>query len=432
MTTSLPARTSPGPDPLTAAGRRPLSVFLSHYRGDAGVLAALQRELRFRGVHAWRDATNLEYGSDFEVALRRAIREEVSAFIAYVTPQFLTRPVIWGIEVPEALERHRRDARFQIIPVFRGVTPAQLTRRCAEVGLDDLGRFHGEVLPARASAARRANALKTVARKTLRAGLTQRLGGAPDYVPRLLLRAQAYAAGEAGVDLDLDWTEPFAPGCPTPEEWEGDLLPALRDLRDAVGATSPRRRLHVEVQARLPAAIALGETFSSTAKYALDFGGANGAWSTDAPRRPAPVLERRDLAAAGTDRRTALVEVSIARRVGRTVAAHAAGLDVADAPGRAVRLEAVGGAGPRAVEDGSWAVSAAWEVGECLRELHDGDGVRHVHLYVAAPAEWCVLLGHTLNAVGRITVHQWHPATGEYVRACTLGATGTPGVAGVP
>jgi hypothetical protein len=79
------------------------------------------------------------------------------------------------------------------------------------------------------------------------------------------------------------------------------------------------------------------------------------------------------------------------------------------------------------VQDAEWAISAAWEVGDCLRALHDEEGVRHFHLYVAAPAEWCVLLGHTLNAVGKITVHQWHSTTAQYVKACTLGAVGANG-----
>jgi SMODS-associated and fused to various effectors sensor domain/TIR domain len=403
-------------------GRRPVSAFLSHWRGNAPEIAALQLELRLRGVHVWRDVDSLEFGQPFEPAIRSAVADDVSAFVAYVTPDFLARPIIWDVEVPAALARLHRDPDFLIIPLFCGVSPAALTARCAELSLLDLSRFNGVELAPRGSRAKRAAALKTVARRTLRAGLHQRLTADAAYVPRLLLRAQEHTPDEPGVDLDLDWAAPFADGCPAPAVWQHDLLPALRDIRDTLSALS-RRRLHVQVQARLSAPIALGEVFSATAKYTLTFSGANGAWSTDATRRAVPVLAQTAIAAPGRDRTTALVEVSISRAVGRSVGAHATGLG-ADAPGRAVRLEPVAGAGQRSVEDADWALSAAWEVGECLRALHDTHGIRHIHLYVAAPAEWCVLLGHTLNAVGRITVHQWHPTLGDYVRACTLGATG--------
>jgi hypothetical protein len=226
------------------------------------------------------------------------------------------------------------------------------------------------------------------------------------------------------VDLDLDWTAPFSDGCPTSDEWDGELLPALYDLRETLSGLS-RRHLHVEVQSRLSAPLALGEVFSATNKYTLTFSGANGAGSTATPRRDASVLVRRDIAAPGHDRSVALVEVSLARAVGLSVASHAGSLGT-ELPGRAVRFEPAGGPSTTAVEDESWAVSAAWEVGHSLRAMCD-DGVQHFHLYVAAPAEWCVLLGHTLNAVGKITVHQWHPKAGGYVRACTLGAVSAPG-----
>lgn len=395
------------------------------------MIASLQRVLQFRGLHAWRDVDDLEIGQAFEDAIRRALRTEVSAFIAYVTPEFLTRDIIWRVEVPEALERVGRDPDFLIIPLFCGVEPEELTAVCAHHGLRDLSAFNGHKIPPSARRKTRDAELRRVAQRTLRAGLRPRLTAHPSYVPRLLLRAQPHAPGEHGVDLDLDWTAPFTTGCPSPEEWAAELLPALYDVRDALSALS-RRHLHIEVQSRLSAPLALGEVFSATAKYTLTFGGTNGAWSTAAPRRGAPVLVRRDLAAPGQDRSVALVEVSVARAVGRSVAGHAGGV-AGDAPGRAVRLEPTGGPGNTAVEDASWAVSAAWEVGDCLRTMHD-EGVQHFHLYVAAPAEWCVLLGHTLNAVGRITVHQWHPTAGGYVQACTLGAVGAPRarVAGAP
>lgn len=409
-----PARSTP-------RQRRPPRFFLSHWRGNAADVTALQRALQFRGLHAWRDTDHLELGEPFEGAIRQAIREEVSAFIALVTPTFLTRPVIWNVEVPEALARRQRDPEFLIIPLFCGVTPLELTATCTHHGLSDLSAFNGHTVASGAAKKVRNAELRRVAQRTLRAGLRPRFVADPAYVPRLLLRAQPHSVGDQGVDLDLDWTAPFAAGCPSATEWRNELMPALHDMRAILDEFS-RRHAHVHVQARLSAPLALGEVLSATAKYTLTFDGANGAWSTAAPRRPEPVLVRHDLAPPGTDTTVALVEVAIARDLSQAVVTHAA--DLTDRPGHSIRLTPAAGASQQAVVDASWAMSAAWEVGECLRTLHDQHGVRHVHLYVAAPAEWCVLLGHTLNAVGKITVHQRHPTSGSYVRACTLGAVG--------
>lgn len=339
-------------------------------------------------------------------------------------PEFLSRDIIWRVEVPEAIARFQREPNFPIIPLFCGVEPSELTAVCARHGLADLSGFNGHKVPRGARRKRRDTELRRVALLTLRAGLRPLFATDPDYVPRLLLRSQTYTPGEPGVDLDLDWTAPFSAGCPSREEWDTELLPALYDLRDVLGWLS-RRVLHVVVQSRLSAPLALGEVFSATNKYSLTFGGMNGAWSTAARRRDTPVLVRRDLPAPGRERSVALVEVSVARAVGLSVARNAGSLVDDESPGRALRFEPVGGPSTTAVKDASWAISAAWEVGDCLRALHD-EGVQHFHLYVAAPAEWCVLLGHTLNAVGMITVHQRHPTDGGYVRACTLGAAGTP------
>ncbi len=385
-------------------------------------MGALQRALRFRGLHAWRDVDDLELGNKFREALRIAISDEVSAFIALVTPKFLTRDVIWDVEVPEALARVQRQPDFLIIPLFCGVSPSELSAECTRRGLADLSAFNGYELRPDASVVPPAQ-LRLVAQRSLRAGLRHRFERSPDSVARLLLRSQSFASTMGGVDLDLDWSAAFASGCPSPEQWNQELMPALFDLRDVLGAL-PQRRLHVQVQSHLSAPLAFGEVFSATAKYLLTLEGSNGSWSTDAPRSKTPVLNRREIAARGSLGSSAVVEVSISRDVGNAVSTHAARLETGF--NRAVRFEPAGGPSNAAVSDATWAITAAWEVGQCLRALHDEDGIRHFHLYVAAPAEWCALLGHTLNAVGRITVHQWHRENAEYVQACTLGAAGAP------
>jgi hypothetical protein len=399
--------------------RQTLATFLSHYRGNADVVADLQRQLRLRGIVAWRDVTNLDYGQEAFEAIRHAIREEVDGFVALVTPSYLTRPVVWEIEIPEALERKRRETDFQIIPLFCGVTPAELTARCTELGLDDISKFNGDFLR-RVSRPKRTATLKAIARKALRAALHLRARNNAEYEPRLLLRTEAQSPPDTGVDLDLDWSEEFRSGCPPVKVWDDDLKPALRDVRDELSLLPTSRSVIVSASARLSAAVALGEALSSVAKFELRLVGANGEWSTAASRRTTRLLTLQPLPATG-DSRVAIVEVSVSRAIGKFVTPHATTLP--DSAGHVWRLEPTTGVSRNAIQDESAAITMAWEVGDFLRRLHDEDGVRRIHLYVAAPAEWCVLLGHTLNAVGQVVVYQLDSITGEYARACALGAT---------
>jgi hypothetical protein len=403
-----------GPD-----SRRTLAIFLSHWRGNATVVAALQRELRLRGIAAWRDVTDLDYGKDSAEAIRHAIRHDVDGLVALVTPEYLTRPVVWDIEIPEALARKRSDSEFQIIPLFCGVKPAQLTAHCNDRGIEDLAKFNGDFLR-RVSEEKRAVALKAIARKSLRAALRLRARNTAEYEARLLLRTEAQAPPTFGVDLDLDWSQEFTSGCPPERVWNADLQPALRDVRDELSLLGISRQVVISASARLSAAVALGEALSSVAKFDLQLVGANGEWSTTAKRGTGRLLSHQQLAATG-DPHVAIVEVAVSRAIGTSVAAHAA--TIASPAGHVWRLEPLTGVSRNAIQDESAAITIAWEVGDFLRRLHDVEGVRRVHLYVAAPAEWCVLLGHTLNAVGQVVVYQLDTVTGEYARACALGAS---------
>ena len=127
---------------------RPVTAFLSYARDNEKYVATLQRELHLRGVRTWRDVTSLWIGALTPTEIGAAIRTESDAFIAYVTPEFLRSDFIWDIEIPEAVSRHQQDHRFGIIPLFDGVSPAELRERCAAAGQADLSQFK---LPSRTS-----------------------------------------------------------------------------------------------------------------------------------------------------------------------------------------------------------------------------------------------------------------------------------------
>jgi hypothetical protein len=403
---------------------RPATAFLSYARKDADEVERLQCELKLRGVRAWRDVTDLALGGYSAEEIARAIADESDALLLYLTPRCLASRFIWDIEVPTALRRREQDRDYGIVPIFRGVDTRELDRFCAGRGCPPLTDFNGAFIPERGveeSEATIGAALAAVARRALAATLRLRLrrvGADRTYTPRLCLRTFPYTPAVDSLDLDLDWLPYFADRTPSADEWRRALLPALRDVKDALSAAGTGRTLHLIVQARLPVALALGAAFPASAHFTLVVEGRHGAWSTAATDAAGQPLRRASYGGDG-DARVALVETAISRKTARAVTESLPSLNLSF--GHHLQFTPPEGPGDEAVKDGVQALAMARQIGRELKRLRDEEGVRHVHLFAACPAALAVLLGHQFNAATAITVYHTD-AAGLYVPACTLNA----------
>jgi hypothetical protein len=398
---------------LDASGA-PVTAFLSYCRANQGRVKALQRELRLRGVRGWRDVTNLRAGVPAPETIIAAIRSGSDAFVAYVTPEFLTSDFIWRVEIPAAVARHEADPLYAIIPVFDGVTPAQLTARCAAVGQIDLSEFNGGFAEARRGSRRAA--LKGIARATLEAVIGIRFADDRSRSVHVAFRTGAFRSSLPGPDLDIDWTEEFVSPCPPEDVWRRDLLPALRDVREVVALNVPSRKVTAEVYARLSPALAFGHALSSVARLELLLRDGDEDWSTSRGRPARELLRARVLAMSG-DRSIGVVEVAISR----DTSFHATEIlrDSGTGAGRRIHLQpADGGPSNEAIASADDAADMARQVATLLRSLHD-EGVKEIHLFIAAPPAWAAILGHVLSAVGEVIVYQWDSPSG-YQRGCTV------------
>jgi hypothetical protein len=59
------------------------------------------------------------------------------------------------------------------------------------------------------------------------------------------------------------------------------------------------------------------------------------------------------------------------------------------------------------VKDAAHARAMAIQVGQVCQELCGSYQIKHIHLFVAAPIELAVLVGHQLNALCPITVYEF-------------------------
>ena len=67
--------------------KRPLKVFISHAHSDADAVHALYERLTAEGVDAWLDKEKLLPGQDWELEIRKAVRE-ADVVIVCLSKQF--------------------------------------------------------------------------------------------------------------------------------------------------------------------------------------------------------------------------------------------------------------------------------------------------------------------------------------------------------
>jgi len=403
---------------------RPATAFLSYKREDAEQVRSLQQHLKARGVRAWRDITDIMLGGFTEHEIVQAIKQESDAFVIYITPECLQSGFIWEVEVPAALQRWEQDHAFNIIPILQGVTFAQIQQNSVARGYRSLAQFNAVLLPDPVLDKEQFNKeMRKIAERILKATYALRLrrvGADRRYEPCINFHTFAYEPPAISLDLDLDWTEFFEgkDEVPTGDEWEDILLPALDDVKNMLSAKTPSRQLHIYLNARLPAAIALGAALPATAHLALLLHGNHGTWSTTGtPNDPTP-LRLLPFSDKG-DAHAALVEIAISRNTAPGIAQSLPSLGLSFK--HRIRFE------PKdeppnsdAVKDASHDLAMARQIGKELRDLCDNKGISHLHLFAALPMELAAMVGHQLNAVCAVTLYYYRNSEKLYVPVCTL------------
>jgi hypothetical protein len=408
---------------------RPATTFLSYARQDAGEVKYLQQQLNVRGVRAWRDVTDLPLGGANEGEIIHAIEQVADAFVIYITPQTLASHFIWNIEIPAALHRWEQDHAFNMVPILRGVTFDELEQHCATHGLRSLKEFNSVPLPERASGATEEefnSQLRLLARRILEATLNLRLrrvGADRDrkYEPYLYLHTYKYEPPGDSLDLDLDWAGlfPSKDELPAEKDWDEILLPALNDVKNVLSTKIPSRRVHMFVQAHLPAAFALGFVFPASSHFTLFLEGRHGTWSTEGAASISEQLHYLSFKSSGDDH-VAVMEIAIARDTAQAVTQNLLSMGLSYK--QRIRFDLPGGTDYiTGVKDAAQALAMSHQVGREFRRLFDKEDVTRVHLFAAVPAALAVMIGHQINAMGAITLYHYLEKDKRYVPVCTLG-----------
>ncbi len=94
--------------------------FVSYRRTRLGEVAELVASLKERGLPTWQDIEDLRT-EPTEAEIRNVLAsDDIANVLLWVTPDVGQSPMITRVEVPCAVERHKRQDGFFILPVAAG------------------------------------------------------------------------------------------------------------------------------------------------------------------------------------------------------------------------------------------------------------------------------------------------------------------------
>ena len=167
----------------------------------------------------WLDINNLA-SEPTEAAIRTALNDDnTSGAILWLTPDVKDSPVIRDIEVPEAVQRRRRDPTFWLIVILAdGLDYADVTTIFARtLGGEDLSVWNLTKVTAPCATPSDVRSVAVSALKN-RIEAVAKLSESPQTTYVGVHAKGTMIRGNEDV-LTLDWTGYFADGVPRPEAW---------------------------------------------------------------------------------------------------------------------------------------------------------------------------------------------------------------------
>jgi hypothetical protein len=396
--------------------------FVSYRRSRATEAKLLVLALHDVGVPTWQDITNLD-AEPTEDELCRVLDDPSTAnALLWITPEVVDSAVIRKVEIPRMMVRRRADDGFFIQPVAAGGLDYESAGRIGSehLGVDDLTTWNlAKVDADPIEAADAAHIAELVLRRRLK-GIDQRLG--PDDPVRVTVHTRAVPPIVAGTALAVDWSARFDGRVTSAETWDDRLLPAMRIVAATLRELAPGRLTEASGLLSLPAAVALGAAFLAPAGVALAWrqpsvGRPDQIWSLDVEREQATI--EIDEISGDTNSQDMAVLVSINHDVEEALKQSEP--EVPRFRGH-VRLRGPGGQPADLVTPGEAADAARQlvdAIGAAARRYRD---IRRIHLFIAAPAGFAVLVGQLLNGLGAVQTYEHVPndAVGAYRRAALL------------
>ena len=387
-------------------GRTLEEFFLCHSSTDAPEIRVLAEELRLRGVVPWVDKNGgFQVGDENAGEAERAIDEDCFGLLFYATPEAFSSDFIRQVEVPRALRRKDDDPSFALFAVPRRMGFAELSRRSIEIFGVDLAAYSSRALEmmdggiGEALREQLCVVADEVLDKVLALAVETDLGGAL----RMQFSTREFLADEEGDVLRLDAVELLEEATDPPRAWaqvHGGLLSVKRRVSRHLG----RPRLRVHGSKHLTAAFLLGFVFPSTV-CEIDIRTKVGYRSTDhEPTGKDLMVSRVSNGTVGTG--ALYVEISTGDKIVRDgVRRHVSRTGVS--PLKYLRFMPGPQLGAATHMTNADARSIANQVRRELSRAISDYGISEIHVFAAVPQALATMLGHSMNAMPPIQLHEY-------------------------
>ena len=388
-------------------------LFLSHQHEATPEIAELATELRVRGIVPWVDKQRggFRIARESRSEARRVIREDCFGLLFYATEQAFESGFIRDVEIDEAKQAREADPSYLLFAFARELGFRELRELSEEAFAIDLAAYHGVAVgkkdvPAAVLRAKHVEVARLVLDEVLARSVRS---GQPSVSLQISTRDRF--PDEADDALRIDATHLFRDRIDDRDAW-ARLLAGLRDIKDRLTRTGARPRLYVHGSKHLTAAFMIGRVF---APFELDIRQTPARiWRTDAPAPSwaTPLMAAFD---AGADDARRLF-VGVASR-NKDVAA---GMDAFIKNRRTAppaRLILAPREGPLDVDNELCRAMARQTYAE-IEAAMQRRRVTSIHLFVAAPQAFMVMLGREFKGMPPVHLHEW---TGEkYEVSCVL------------
>lgn len=374
-----------------------LPVFLSYRRAPWQTeVLKLSAALKRYGLRTVVDVSDPEIVSgqyQFD-ALRRTIRDECSGLVLYASREVSESSTIWHVEIPAGLEA--LDQRtYMFMPVFRDVSPDEFRelpphgRRIAALG------GHVMLVGPTPDDALLLQQHQECAIEVLKCKLAQEISEQAS----VSLRTRQGGVSVGRTDLVLDWTADFDAGFQVGRPAE-NVWSALQSVSQVLAERSISK-IEVRGPAHLSAAIAVGYAFHRAKGFQLVADQRGALWSASGPGEPRPLrITGRQLSPGSPDLGLilAISRPEIKQSAEASLPTGIGGVVTVD-PEEGAHRESIGGEGvARYVVDE--VVSALMKFRSEWRTLG------RTHVFISAPFALSVLLGHSLNGFGPLTLYE--------------------------
>ncbi|MFH1653616.1 MAG: SAVED domain-containing protein [Pseudomonadota bacterium] len=383
---------------------QPPKFFLSYSRKDVEDLAIIARILMIHGIKTWQDINSLGSGLT-EAEIRKAIQENCTGLVFYSTDDSLKAPMIRNVELKVAEEKFLQDKNFHIVPIFKsGIEASNIALNgCLKTKISD---FNGTIV--------RDNDLMAAAQRAASLVLKNLSFPTKDFLP---VGVVSYQKNSDDVALNLDFTPYFQEGLPLEKTWNREFVPAIASLKESL-LSKRITNLRLFSRAHLSFGLMFGYIFRDRTGFVIEVEQINKPnreiWSTQA-KEESTMLTIECTPVTNFGVKDIVVNLNIISDDNNSFSNYVqkSGLRY-----RAL-IEAKPSSYPFLISNGQ-AVVIARELTNKIKEAHGTYNTNVVHLFAAVPFGLAVIIGHQLNACGRIQCYEFDKAKREYSPSVTL------------